>query len=243
MHFPWEVAYVAFRALVTSLGPSTSLEREFLACVDVAVGDRCHACSVTFISVSLDSGPSAADWLVAIAALMTAGVAIVAVIYARAQVAVARTAREDVIRPYVVAYLTLSRVSQQFVNLEFRNYGQTAAYDIEVVSDEPLVRSRDGAGAPIRMFDKLSILAPGETWTTVGDNLITRKGAGLPTHNTIVIKYWSEHPRKQHTTECTIDWISMENRSFVEEKGLHHVAKTLDKLAGEVETIRRELKP
>lgn len=186
------------------------------------------------VTISLE-GSGITDWITAIAACATALVAVVAAVYARSQVSLARETREDVTRPYVVAYLKPTGVSQQFLDLEFKNFGQTAAYDIQVHADPPLQKSASGQAEPIRMFDTLSVLAPGQTWSTFADSLLTREASGLAMRNPLRITYWPPHRRKQLSTECTVDWDSMINRSFVDEKGLHQMAKSHESLVKALE--------
>lgn len=188
------------------------------------------------------------DALTALSAWSTFATAVVAVaafvvawIFGFGQIREAREARNltkrlDIERsqPYVVVFMETSEASEQIVSLVIKNFGLTAARDVQVNLDPwpersnmPQDYSRVGIPSP------LPVLAPGQSWQTIWDTSTERRGSQLPDrHNGSVTYDGLEGTRI--TTELVLDWSIFKSRIHTDIKTVHHMAKS-------VEDIRKSL--
>jgi len=85
------------------------------------------------------------DWS-AFGTCATFAVAFVAAIYAKGQLAEARTLRKEQAQPYVAVYMQASPGHQRQIDLVVRNFGATVAKDVQVLIHPPPERSGVGGG-------------------------------------------------------------------------------------------------
>jgi hypothetical protein len=168
--------------------------------------------------------------------------AVIAVVAGRAAfkaVAEARALREEQAQPYVVAYMEQSRASEQILELVVKNFGATAAYDVRLLSDPPLVRSgRQGEGTePVGVFDCLPVLAPQQEWRTFWDSAISRQDLDIPDRFEVTATYADSRRRKLEPTKAILDWKIYDEAQFVATYGEHHAAKALTEIAKVIKTF------
>lgn len=183
-------------------------------------------------------GRSAEVWS-ALAAWSTFGVAVLAAFVGFRQVREARRLREDQAKPYVVAFLRLSTVSPDIVNLVVRNYGLTAARSVHVSMDPRPARSPTvGSQEPSELvfFEELSLLAPNEEWSMIWDSLRARyhynernPDEPLPDVYTAKVRY--RGIRDETVVDyLQLDWRPLMGRHYMHERGVHDVANYLKEM-------------
>jgi hypothetical protein len=162
----------------------------------------------------------------AIAAWATFAVAAAAAIGAFRQVKEARRTREEVAQPYVVA-LMRSTISPNFIDLVVRNFGATAAYDVRIVADPPLVRAD---GSDVWFPPLIPTLAPDQEWRTFWDSGLERRGKDLAMSHAIRIECQDSRERLHHF-DSTLDWGIYQGRHWIDEKGAHEAAVALEEIS------------
>lgn len=152
----------------------------------------------------------------------------------------AKLIADEEARPYVVASLEHSKAATSFIDLVVRNYGKTAAFEIELVADPALVRSAPHGGLTeaVEVPRTLGVLAPGQEWRTYFDRTFTRDELQLPRRYSIVLR--AKDARDEAIPEVTqpLDWTPLIDSGGLEVYGMHDAAKalremrkTLDKFA------------
>lgn len=173
--------------------------------------------------------------------LATAVIAGVGLIYASRQTRHARLTREEVTRPYVVAYMEMSPLADQFYDLVIKNFGQTAAYDVRLIATPAIVRS-SGSAEPevVRLFDTLPTLAPLQEFRTFYDRGWMRKG--LPVSHQVEVSYGRVPgaPEKERLhTDCALSWAIYEGNRALSPTRLKEVVKALEAIATAISTDRK----
>lgn len=171
------------------------------------------------------------EYIQAAAAVATALVACAALWFAGGQVREMRDTRREMAQPYVVAYLEPITSNPEFVDLVVKNFGQTAAYDIRLHAMPPLLRSSDHGPEPLSVFEVLPTLVPGQSWSTYFDNGIHRKGESYPAMHEVVLEYRDSHGRQLSPSKSVLDWRVFETRSWIVEKGLPELTKSVSRIA------------
>lgn len=182
-------------------------------------------------------GSSSAQTLTAIAAAVTAVVAVSALFLATRQLAEARSLRREQAQPYVVAFMESSGVSPHFVDLVVRNFGKTAAFDVQVEAEPGLKRS-DGQGGieDVQLFDKLPTLVPGQEWRTFWDYSPARTDLDVPSLHELVVRYNGAEGQRFKPLHYILDWSAFTSRRWVQQYGVHDAAKALREMQS---TIKR----
>jgi hypothetical protein len=130
------------------------------------------------------------DAVQALAAVALLVVAITAALVAWAQVAEARRLRREQAQPYVAAGMRSSAVAESLIEVYFRNYGTTAAFDVTVDCDPPLTAKWGGEEVePVLLFDSLPTMVPGEEWATLWDSALGRWESGQAMSSTVTITF------------------------------------------------------
>lgn len=170
--------------------------------------------------------------------VIAAGAFGVAWFYGRGQVKAANAARKDArdldrarSQPYVVASMESSVASDTIVDLVIKNYGQTAATNIELVLDPWPQRSgiQDeykelGFPAP------LAILAPDQEWRTFWDTSVERRKTDLPDRHVGALTYTGVEGDKL-SSPVILDWSTYKPRLYTDLKTIHHVGKSMDEMS------------
>jgi len=166
------------------------------------------------------------DWT-ALAACVTALIAVVAGTIALLQLRHARALRREQAQPYVVAYMQEAASHPQIVDLVVRNFGTTMAKDVKIAVTPPLLRSGKGTGsAPVWLPDCISALVPGQEWRTLWDFHPERARTDLPDRYEVKVSY-TDSRGKALSTPAVLDWGAYKGRSWVTTYGIHHAAKSL----------------
>src|SRR5271163_4723768 len=130
------------------------------------------------------TGATSGTWLAwAVWALLALGV--VALIYIGQQNRRNRRAATEETRPHVAMFMEPHAADWHVVELVVRNFGQTAAFDIEFSFLNPptVARYENAHGgmidiAELRLPGELPVLAPGQEWLTVWDSALDRDEQG-----------------------------------------------------------------
>jgi len=179
--------------------------------------------------------PTVADWVAAIAAVLTFVIAGLALLYARRQVAEARASRSlaqelevERAQPYVVAYTEPSGATPVIIDLVVRNYGATAATDVRIsLNPWPMRRaSADGKPEKVEIPDVIPVLAPGQEWRTMWDSGIARKDSDLPDRHAGKVTFRGIKGVKRES-DVVLDWTIYRSRRWVEVRGIHDAAVAL----------------
>jgi hypothetical protein len=173
----------------------------------------------------------AAAWS-AIAAWATVLVAVVAGVLAYVQIRQARKLRDEEGRPYVVAYTESSAAGEWIVDLVVRNFGKTAARDVVLEADPPLLRAAAGQTPgpnPVELPERIPFLAPGQEWRTLWDTTIARHDAGLPDRYDVAVRFCDSHGNSFEIPSI-FDWGAISTRDVVTVRTMHDAAEALREL-------------
>lgn len=168
---------------------------------------------------------SEADEWAALAAWITAAVALVAGGVAVGQLGEARRLRFEQAQPYVVVCMEPSPASSWFVDLVVRNFGTTAAHDVRL-QIEPAPQRHSGKGDDVWLPAAIPVLAPGQEWRTYWDSG-ERIESQLPRRHEAVVTFKDSHGRTLPELRSILDWGVLENRVTIDIYGSHHAAKAL----------------
>ena len=132
--------------------------------------DVTHAGSGTWLAVAL--------WVVVI-------LGVVALIFVSRQFKRSRELKIEQMRPHVAVFMEPHAADWHVVELVVRNFGQSAAHDIEFsFLNPPTVAQYENAHdgmvdiAELRLPAELPVLAPGQEWRTVWDSALDRYELG-----------------------------------------------------------------
>jgi hypothetical protein len=173
-------------------------------------------------------------WSTLATAVVATAAFVVAWIFGSGQVREAREARNltkrldiERSRPYVVAFMEASEASEQIVNLVIKNFGLTAARDVQVkINPWPERSNMSEDYRKVGVPSPLPILAPGQSWQTIWDTSVDRRRSQLPDSHSGSISY--DGLEGTHiVTEFVLDWSIFESRMHTEIKTIHHAAKSL----------------
>lgn len=166
----------------------------------------------------------AGEWT-ALAAWVTAGVALIAGAIAVGQLGETRRLRLEQAQPYVVVFMEPSQAGSWFVELVVRNFGATAAHDVRLNID-PAPRTQSGSRDQVWLPAVIPVLAPGQEWRTFWDTG-ERVGSDLPDRHEAVVAFTDSVGRRLPALPSILDWGVFENRATIELYGIHHAAKAL----------------
>lgn len=170
------------------------------------------------------------DAVQATTSIALALLAVIAAFVARAQVMEARKLRRAQAQPYVAAGMRQSLASAMVVEIFFRNYGATAAHNVQVTCDPPLT-AKWGADPVelVPLFSVLPTMVPGEEWATLWDNGMTRWESNQAMSSTAVIS-WEDSAGQSFSGRYILDWEAHKGRQFLAQKGMDDLAKAVIKL-------------
>lgn len=176
----------------------------------------------------------------ALAACITATVAIIAASIAWGQIRQAIKTRRAQAQPYVAVFVEPTNVSQQFIDLIVRNMGNTAAERIKI-NIEPAPQRSDGAGG-VEAVDyprEIKTLVPGQEWRTLWDISTARSKLDLPSRHVASVEFYGPaQKRKKFKYQYDLDWRFYIGRQWVEEYGVHHAAKALREIEKQMKKWR-----
>lgn len=170
----------------------------------------------------------------ALGALVAAGgavgtlvVAIVAALAAFRQVREARALRQEQAQPYVAVFMEPSAASVQIIDLVVRNFGMTAAHDVQLDISPNLERSVEGGGVePVWLPPGLPTLVPGQAWRTMWDSSVHHLQSGLPDRHDARVSFRDSRGQAL-SASYQLDWGAFKGRRWTVTYGIHDAAKAL----------------
>ncbi len=185
-----------------------------------------------------DSG----TWL-AWAAWAALALGVTALLYTHRQVQQSRRLASERSRPHVAMFMEPHATDWHVIELVVRNFGKTAAYDIEFSFRHPPTvvayeRASDGYGdvAELHLPRTLASLAPDQEWRTVWDSALDRAefGDSIGSQFSGTINYFDEpehvrrfwqRPRRALQTPVLLDWDNLPPVQRIELMTNHDRAK------------------
>ena len=161
-----------------------------------------------------------------LSAIATCGLFVVAALaglVALQQVREARRLRLEQTQPYVTVYG--ESPNWAFAYLVVKNFGRTAAYDIEITFDPELLRfagagTEPGKKEPVKLHEPVKVpkpipmLAPGQEWRAFWDVAI--RGDDQPTHYRANITFRDSRDTA-YKTRSALDWDMTTDRGKLDE--------------------------
>src|SRR5579875_4076784 len=143
-------------------------------------------------------GASSGTWL-AWAAWAALALALIALLYTHRQLRRSRRLAAERSRPHVAMFMEPHATDWHVIELVVRNFGQTAAYDIQFSFPRPpTVAEYEGASdgytdfVELKLPRALATLAPGQEWRTVWDSALDRAelGSSIESQFSGVVTYY-----------------------------------------------------
>src|ERR1700728_88416 len=190
------------------------------------------------------AGAGSGTWMAwAVWALL--GLAVVALIYANAQIRRNRRLTSDEIRPHVGMFMEPHAADWHVIELVVRNFGKTPAYDVSFIFPHPPTvaeyeNATDGYAdvVELQLPRQLPTLAPGQEWRTVWDSALDRTelGEGIESRFPGTVTYYDRveiprgwkfwRPRRRALeTKVVLDWASLPPVQRIELMTNHDLAK------------------
>lgn len=137
--------------------------------------------------------------------------------------------RRERAQPYVaVSMEPLMAVDPKFQELVIKNFGATAAYNVQIESKPEIVREWDGGSQKVPL-PLIPTLVPGQEWRTLWDFFPRRHSAGLPDRHDVKVRFEDSHG-ESFEFAFALDWAMNLDRLSVDTYGVHHGVKELKKL-------------
>jgi hypothetical protein len=153
----------------------------------------------------------------------------------RDQLAHAAETARDQSRPYVLLSVDVGDQNFAAIDLVLENAGQTAALDVRIQVDPPLMRAREDADSEMkgaRIFERpVPMLPPGYrlvSWLDSAIERYERKGQ-LPDEHRVTIQY-NDGRGNEYREESVIDLTLWDGLMFGQRYGLHDAAKALKEI-------------
>jgi len=183
-------------------------------------------------------------WL-AWAAWASIALGVIALIFTYRQLERNRALAAENTRPQVAMYMEPHVSDWHVIELVVRNFGQTAAYDIEFSFENPPTvaeyeNASDGYAdvVELQLPRELPTLAPGQEWRMVWDSALDRAeiGQGVESRFTGAVTYFDrpekprswrfwERPRRPLETKVVLDWDALPPVQRIELMTTHDLAK------------------
>ena len=171
-------------------------------------------------------------------------VAVVTGAFVFLQVREAARLRREQAQPYVAVdmrQLGTGDTSVRAIELVVKNYGTTAAHDVRLESDPPLVSTHEfpEEWGEFRTFDVLPTLVPGQEWSTLweGDSA-NRYESNLPQAHDVTVRYKDSRGRRMDPTTFRLDWSAHKFRVFRVVNGPHEIHAELKKIRKDLDSIK-----
>jgi len=157
---------------------------------------------------------SSGGWT-ALAACVTAGVALVAAVIGGRQLAEARTLREEQAQPYVVVFPDEAGGDPRHIDLVVKNFGKTAATDVRMKFSSELHSAALQDHSPVKIPAVIPTLVPGQEWRTFWDFCPARaKAPDLPSIYSATVDFKDSHGERSFTATFEINWDALQARGF-----------------------------
>lgn len=170
-----------------------------------------------------------AETWTALGTVTTAAIALVAAVVGFRQLHVAREAREDQIRPFVIVDIAPSPAWGNILNLVVENVGLTLARDVHIRFTPELQTSRDQYDLASSVLIKSGIpsLPPRRRIVTIFDLSHERKQTDLPMTYNVIVEYSDAYGQPQPPLRYAIDMGFLFGLPNAAEYGIHDAAKAL----------------
>jgi len=190
------------------------------------------------------TGLNSSSWL-AIAAWAALAFGIAVIVVVNRQLNKNRQLKHAQVRPQVTMFMEPHASDWHLIELVVRNFGQTAAYNIEFSFNEhptvAIYEDSDHDGTldvtELHLPSELPILAPGQEWRTIWDSAISREQLGGSIGSRFegsVIYYDAPHSgegrrfapkRREFESNATLDWKALQPVQRLELLTTHDLAK------------------
>jgi len=171
------------------------------------------------------------DWS-ALAACVTAVVALAAGGIALSQLGEARRLRIEQAQPYVAVYMDRTPGHDHLIDLVVRNFGTTVARDIRLqITPHPrraAAQSHDLKD--VRLPVVIPTLAPGQEWRTWWDFTTQRFKTELPDRHDATVTYRDSQDKELLSTPSVLDWAAYRGRPSATTYGLHEAVAALQEI-------------
>jgi hypothetical protein len=198
------------------------------------MGRQCQALSVlmTVAEPAAQHGWHAAQWT-ALGALITAGVALIAAAFALVQVREARRLREEQSRPFVIVDIQPSETTKHILNIVIENVGKTLAKNVRLTFAPKLQTTMSGydIANTALIKDGIATMPPGRRWEYLFDASNARFGSTLPMRYDVTVHYDDHDEKHQRPLRYLIDLTPLFGMHFIQEKGQHDIAKSLEEIS------------
>ncbi|MFH5877284.1 hypothetical protein [Arthrobacter sp. NA-172] len=127
-------------------------------------------------------------------------------------------------QPYVVAFMDVSFLGPEALDVVIRNYGQTAATDVRA-DFTPRLTMWTPTKHDVFIPEEIPMLAPGQEWRTLFDfsnSRLGKKEADSRFEGVVRYKGIDGDPLE---SKCILDWEAYRNKTWVQTFGLHELAK------------------
>ena len=189
--------------------------------------------------IFIEGPPSITDWLSVAATVLTFGVALWALFYARRQVKEAKEARQQIddierkrSEPSVVVYMEPA-ASQYIQEIVIKNFGLTPAYDVKFVSNPPIQRTADNdrkAAEDVELPEVIPYLAPGQEWRTIWDVSRDRSvNEKLADRHEVEVTFKGLDD-VELKSRAVLDWAPLKTKRFMDTLGVHDLAKAVKEM-------------
>lgn len=166
-----------------------------------------------------------------------------AAIAAEKTVAEMRASREGEWRPYVLLQFFL-RPNSSAVYLSVRNVGKSAARNVRMVFDKPLVTSRSSVISDQSMFvNGIAVLPPGAELITFFDVAFAIFQPQQPYRTwTVEMEYAADQSTEPYHETQILDLECFRGTSLSQEKGAGDIVKELSNATSELKTLSRSMR-
>lgn len=182
---------------------------------------------------------------IAWAAWAAIALAIVTLVFTNHQINRNRRVAAEQTRPHVGVLMEPHAADWHVIELVVKNFGQTAAYNIEFsFTNPPTVAEYENAAdgyadvVPLQLPGELPVLAPGQEWRMVWDSALDRAeiGSGIESRfaGTVIYydspetprgwRFW-ERDRRALRTDVVLDWDALPPVQRIELMTTHDLAK------------------
>jgi hypothetical protein len=190
------------------------------------------------------TGLGSGGWL-AIALWLALALGVAALIFTHYQLKRGRELKREKTRPHVAMYMEPHASDWHVIELVVRNFGETAAYDVQFKFDNPPTvgqyeNEHDGmvSVAELALPSTIPALAPGQEWRTVWDSALSRAelGGSIEWRYAGTIRYFDQpaadgkrrlrkgEQRRQYDTQVVLDWDDLQPVQRVELMTSHDLA-------------------
>jgi hypothetical protein len=146
--------------------------------------------------------------------------------------------RRERAQPYVAVFMEpLTAVDPKFQELIIKNFGATAAYNVQVESKPEIVREWEGGPQKVPL-PLIPTLVPGQEWRALWDFFPRRHSAGLPDRHDVKVRFEDSHG-ESFEFAYALDWGMNLDRLSVHTFGVHHGVKELQKVREQLANLAR----